>query len=143
MDTDVYKRIVAAKMYMDDNLHKPIDLHQVSQKACFSPFHFHKLFTRIYRKTPHEYLTQVRIEAAKRLLRQNNTTVSQVCECVGFESLGSFSTLFKKRSGVSPLLFRERAVEKQLATEQQPARYIPGCLVSFFAPAEKQDSING
>jgi AraC-like DNA-binding protein len=49
---DIYERVVTAKMFMDDNFHEQLDLEQISQQAFFSRFHFHRLFTRIYRKTP-------------------------------------------------------------------------------------------
>ena len=142
-DRDIYKRVVAAKMYIDDNLHEPMKLEQVSQQACFSPFHFHKLFTRIYKKTPHEYLTQVRIEAARRMLGQKDTSVSQVCLNVGFESLGSFSTMFKKKNGVSPQAYRNTALERLKAADIQPKAFIPHCVLNFHQGAEKQDSRNG
>ncbi len=136
MNADIYKRVVAAKMYIDDNLHEPIKLEQVSQQACFSPFHFHKLFTRIYKKTPHEYLTQVRIEAAKKMLGQQDASVSQVCMNVGFESLGSFSTMFKKKSGVSPQVYRNSALERQKAADVQPKTFIPHCVLSRYEGTE-------
>lgn len=141
-DPDVYKRVVAAKMYIDDNMHEPIKLEQVSKKACFSPFHFHKLFTRIYKITPHEYLTQVRIAAAKRMLGQKETSVSQVCHNVGFESLGSFSTMFKKKNGVSPQAYRHSALERAEAADNQPKAFIPHCMLRYYQDAEKQDSRN-
>ncbi len=136
MDPDIYKRVVAAKMYIDDNLHEPIKLEQVSEQACFSPFHFHKLFTRIYKKTPHEYLTQVRIEAAKKMLGQQDASVSQVCLNVGFESLGSFSTMFKKKNGVSPQVFRNNALERRKAADEQPKIFIPHCVLSRYEGTE-------
>lgn len=132
LDTDIYKRIVSAKMYMDDNLDEPIGLDEVSRRACFSPFHFHRLFTRIYRKTPHEYLTQARIEAAKAMLRNDKLSIGQVCAHVGFESLGSFSTLFKKRNGIGPQAYRNKEQEYRKALEEEPGRFIPNCLMRHF-----------
>lgn len=132
-DTDIYKRVANAKMYMDDNLHEPIGLELVSRQACFSPFHFHRLFTRIYQKTPHEYLTQARIEAAKRMLKKDTASITQVCSNVGFESLGSFSTLFKKKNGLSPQEYRNKQQERQKAVDAQPRSFIPHCLISHFS----------
>lgn len=132
LDTEIYRRVVNAKMYMDDNLHDPIGLDEVSKQACFSPFHFHRLFTRIYRKTPHEYLTQVRIDAAKQMLSKAKMSIAQVCNNVGFESPGSFSTLFKKKNGMSPQEYRNKEQERQKAVEDQPRCFIPHCLFSHF-----------
>lgn len=57
---DTCQRIVAAKMYMDDNFQEPVSLDSISERAFFSRFHFHRLFCRVYRKTPHQYLTRKR-----------------------------------------------------------------------------------
>ena len=92
---DIYQRIATAKVYIDENYHEAIDLEEISQQAFLSRFHFHRLFTKIYRRTPHQYLTQKRLDKAKDLLAENKP-VTEVCNEVGFESIGSFSVLFKK-----------------------------------------------
>src|SRR5215475_15551278 len=96
--TDIYQRIVTAKIFIDENYHESIDLDEISQRAFLSRYHFHRLFTRIYRRTPHQYLTQKRLNKAKDLLAENKP-VTEVCTEVGFESIGSFSILFKKEIG--------------------------------------------
>jgi AraC-like DNA-binding protein len=108
LPTDIYERIVAAKVFIDENFHEQIDLEAISEQAFFSRFHFHRLFTLVYKKTPHQYLTFRRIQKAKDLLAENRQ-VGNVCNEVGFESLGSFSGLFKKEIGLSPTYFRKMA----------------------------------
>ena len=98
---DIYQRIVAAKVYIDDNYSEPIDLDEISRKAFLSKFHFHRLFRQIYRHTPHQYVTRKRLQKAKDLLAINKP-VTEVCNEVGFESIGSFSILFKKEIGFAP-----------------------------------------
>src|SRR6476660_4401775 len=100
----LYKRIVQAKLFIDKNYAENIDLNNIADEAYFSKFHFIRLFTKIYGKTPHQYLMSVRIEKAMQLLR-SDMPVSRVCYAVGFESLSSFSTLFKKMVGVSPSVY--------------------------------------
>ena len=99
--TDLYERIVAAKVFIDENFEQPLNLDEISQKAFLSRFHFHRLFAQVYKKTPHQYLTAKRIEKARELLAENKQ-VTEVCNEVGFESLGSFSMLFKKEMGFAP-----------------------------------------
>src|SRR5580704_12260112 len=96
---DVYKKIVGAKVYIDQNFREPINLDRLAREACLSRFHFHRLFTRIYQKTPHQYLTGKRIEQARQWLAAKDWTVVEICTGIGFESIGSFSTLFKKEIG--------------------------------------------
>jgi AraC-like DNA-binding protein len=118
LTTDIYQRIATAKIYMDDNYHGRIDLDQVSQQAFLSKFHFHRLFRQIYRRTPHQYLTWKRIDKAKDLLSENKP-VTEVCNEVGFESISSFSILFKREIGFAPTYYRNMAwLKKQKAKEQ-------------------------
>ena len=130
--TDIYKRIVTAKLYMDENFHEPIDLDRLSKEACLSRFHFHRLFTRIYRRTPHQYLTRKRIEQARKWLADKDLTVSEICNNIGFESIGSFSSLFKKESGVPPQSFRQDAWKQQQQAEEQPRSFIPHCFIDTY-----------
>ncbi len=100
----LYRRIVQAKLFIDDNYSENIDLENIADEAFFSKFHFTRLFKKIYGKTPHQYLIAVRIEKAMQLLRAN-VPVSEVCYAVGFESLSSFSGLFKRIAGLPINIF--------------------------------------
>ena len=65
----LYRRIVQAKLFIDEHFGNNIDLDNIADEAYFSKFHFIRLFKTIYNKTPHQYLTIVRIEKAKMLLK--------------------------------------------------------------------------
>jgi AraC-like DNA-binding protein len=84
-----------------------------------------RAFRRAFHATPHEYLTRKRIERAKELLAESELTVTEICFEVGFESLGSFSTLFHKIVGWSPSIYRARAWEMR----KNPLKFIPNCYV--------------
>jgi AraC-like DNA-binding protein len=128
LNNDIYQRIVAAKVYIDENYQEPIDLEEISQQAFLSKFHFHRLFTRIYRRTPHQYVTRKRLEKARDLLAENKP-VTEVCSEVGFESIGSFSTLFKKEIGFAPQYYRNMAWLKKQQQKEQPKLAIPHCFI--------------
>ncbi|HWJ27002.1 MAG TPA: AraC family transcriptional regulator [Flavisolibacter sp.] len=128
--TEQYQRIIAAKRFMDENFHEPMNLEHIAQRAFMSRYHFHRMFSRIYRKTPHQYLTIKRIEKAKDLLAENRQ-VTEVCSEVGFESLGSFSVLFKKEIGFAPQYYRNMAFLKKQKAQENPASVIPHCFLSF------------
>jgi AraC-like DNA-binding protein len=100
----LYRRIVQAKLFIDNNCAHKIDLDNISDEAYFSKYHFIRLFKSIYGKTPYQYLKQVRIKKAQELLREERT-VTEVYLLVGFESLSSFSGLIKHMVGVSPSIF--------------------------------------
>jgi AraC-like DNA-binding protein len=128
---DMYQRIVTAKAYIDDNYGEPIDLALISRQAFLSRFHFHRLFSNIYCRTPHQYLTRKRMEKAKDLLAENRP-VTEVCNEVGFESIGSFSTLFKKEIGYAPTYFRNMAWLKKQEALKQPRKFIPHCFIEGY-----------
>ncbi|HEY4151231.1 MAG TPA: AraC family transcriptional regulator [Chitinophagaceae bacterium] len=127
-----YQRIVSAKRFMDQNFHESINLETVSRQAYLSRFHFHRLFTRIYQRTPHQYITHKRLEKAKELLTHDDKTVMEVCNEVGFESLGSFSTLFKKEIGFAPQYYRNMAWLKKKQAKEQPRAFIPHCFIEML-----------
>jgi len=98
-----------ARRYIDRHYDAPITIRQLSDQVALSPYHFIRVFQRVYRQTPHQYLMQQRIAKAKELLRTTDLPVTEVCIAVGFESLGSFSTLFRKVAGISPSAYRASA----------------------------------
>ena len=124
----LYKRIVQAKLFIDNNYAGKIDLENISDKAYFSKFHFIRLFKEIYGKTPHQYLTFVRIEKAIQLLRVNKP-VTEVCYAVGFETVSSFGSLFKRTVGVTPSAFQEEQQQIKLQILHTPLKFVPGCFV--------------
>jgi AraC-like DNA-binding protein len=132
---DIYHRIIAAKSFMDENFHEPIGLDDISGKACLSKFHFHRIFTRIYKHTPHQYLTRKRLDKARNMLADNKA-VTEVCNEVGFESIGSFSSLFKKEIGFAPQYYRNMAWLKKKQQEAQPKTAIPNCFIERFKVGE-------
>lgn len=121
-----YRRIVLAKRFLDAHYADPIDLDVVAAEAAFSKFHFLRQFKKAFGKTPHQYLIAVRIAHAKRLL-QAGLPVSDVCLAVGFESLTSFSGLFKRLVGLAPSAYWAQQQARQVAVRTAPLQFVPGC----------------
>ena len=132
-----YRRLVQAKLFIDARYAEKIDLGSIADEAFFSKFHFIREFKNIYRKTPHQYLIFVRIEKAKELLK-TGLSVSEVCYAVGFESLSSFSGLFKRIAGITPsdYLARQQKVKAQMV--KSPLTFIPGCFAERNGWIKKQ-----
>ncbi|HLJ55022.1 MAG TPA: AraC family transcriptional regulator [Chthonomonadaceae bacterium] len=105
---EVYRRTLQARDFMEASLDRPLTVSEIASVACFSPFHFLRSFRQVFHETPHQYLTRRRIERAQDLLQHTELSITNVCLDVGFESLGSFSTLFRRHMGVSPERFRSR-----------------------------------
>src|SRR5258706_6745915 len=131
LSSQIYQRIALAKIYIDENYQEAIDLDDIAEQAFISRFHFHRLFTRIYRRTPHQYLTRKRLDKARDLLAENKP-VTEECTEVGFESIGSFSVLFKKEVGFAPTYYRNMAWLKKQQVKEQPKTVIPHCFIESF-----------
>jgi AraC-like DNA-binding protein len=105
---ELYRRLHVARDYMESNLDQPLTIPQIAAAACFSPHHFLRLFRQVFGETPHQYLTRRRMERAVQLLSRTDHRISDICLKLGFESLGSFSWLFRRHFGVSPEGYRVR-----------------------------------
>ena len=103
---EMYRRLHRARDFMEANLDQPLTVGQIAQEAWFSPFHFLRQFKGLFGETPHQYLTRRRLERAQHLLTMTEMSVTDICFALGFESLGSFSGLFRQRLGASPQQFR-------------------------------------
>jgi AraC-like DNA-binding protein len=122
----LYRRIVQAKLFIDSHYAEMIDLDTIADEAFFSKFHFIRLFKNIYTKTPHQYLTTVRIEKAKQLLR-TGLPVAGVCYEVGFDSVTSFTGLFKRLVKHSPAAYQKKELKRLADTIEKPLAFIPNC----------------
>ena len=106
-------RINNAIFYIESNLSKKIVLNDIAQKAYFSPFHFHRIFSLVVGETVHNFITRNRIEkAAGLLVNQSDLPITEVSEKLGFTSLSAFSRAFKKFYGISPNDFKELSPSK-------------------------------
>jgi AraC-like DNA-binding protein len=104
---DLTKQIKAAKLYIDTHFSEDINLNKTAAKALISKFHFIRLFKKYYGCTPNQYLQEVRIEKAKKIL-QKRKSIDEVCAAVGFTSKTSFTSLFKKMTGTTPFVYQNR-----------------------------------
>jgi len=130
-DSDLHERLCRARRYIDECYDLPLDLTEISKQACLSRYHFLRLFRDAFATTPHQYLIQRRIEKAKELLRSRGLSVTEVCFEVGFQSLGSFSSLFRRCVGHAPINYRKR--------ERESLRRVPSCVLFMYGlkPADR------
>jgi AraC family transcriptional regulator len=106
-------RIEKAILYIEENLENKLVLEDIAQKAHFSPFHFHRLFSVVVGETLNNFINRRRLErAASFLINKRTIPVTEIAFTVGFSNLSSFSRAFKKFYGISPVEFRELSSEK-------------------------------
>jgi AraC family transcriptional regulator len=99
------ERVIRA---MRDHPNEPFTLQGMAAIAYLSPNHFHRVFHRIIGIPPGEFLTALRLDAAKRLLLTTSMRVTDICYEVGYSSLGSFTTRFTELVGLAPSRLRQQ-----------------------------------
>jgi len=92
--------------YMYANLADEITLDDMARTAMFSKFHFSRLFRAVTGLSPGRFLSAVRLQAAKRMLISTTMSVTEICFCAGYNSVGTFSSRFAALVGVSPTVYR-------------------------------------
>lgn len=105
-DADSIQRAIRAKMFIEEYFNSSLELEEIAAVSSLSKFHFIRVFKRVYGRTPHQYLTSVRINKAKELLK-NQKSVTETCFAVGFVSVTTFTDLFKRRVGQIPSTFQK------------------------------------
>ncbi|GLR71498.1 AraC family transcriptional regulator [Agaribacter marinus] len=126
------KKLNAGRDYIADNYQAPLSLSDIAKCSCMSPYHFLRVFKDTYGETPNEFLIRLRVEKAKRMLITENWNVSEVCEKVGYISLGSFSSLFLKQVGMAPTLYRRKLWSLSTEVYRFPSQAIPACYAYHF-----------
>ena len=112
---ELYRRLHRGKDFLDASWNERVTLAEAARAACLSPHHFLRLFSSAFGQTPHRYLVRKRLERASRALAGTERPVGATCLDCGFESFGSFSSLFRRRYGLSPREFRRAAGKKAIS----------------------------
>lgn len=111
------------RAYIDRHFAKPLTIARLARRAKLSPYHFIRVFRAETGQTPHQYLRTRRIDRARHLLATTPLPVTDICEAVGFQSLGSFSSTFRRLTGETPAAYR--------AARRRPV-YIPSCFIRMY-----------
>jgi AraC-like DNA-binding protein len=124
-------RIVCAKLFIDSHYLDDIDVLRVAREACFSKFHFLRLFKKTYRITPHQYLTMLRIEKAKQMLGAS-VSATETCFYLGFDSMSSFIRLFKRHVNTTPAAYAGEVSCLRNKILAQPLDQVPLCFIEYL-----------
>lgn len=103
--------------YMTHKYAEAITLDQLAAEACVSKYHFVRMFRDKVGKTPHSYLTEIRLDCARQMLLATYLSVSEIAASCGFSRPSHFSVAFTARYGVSPSNYRvQRRPSRTLAS---------------------------
>jgi len=115
---ELYRRLQIAREYLHSNLHNRISLNDVSRQACISQFHLHRTFKRVFRLTPHAYLTKIRLQRARALLQSGHSAL-ETAVALGFSSPSAFTRLFRAHYGAPPSTIAKSAGKGRWASRRQ------------------------
>ena len=107
---ELYKRLSIARDYIQAHYCEEINLNELSRVACLSPYHFHRAFKKTFGITPKKFVTALRMERSKWLLRHREINVQAICNDVGFKDVSSFTRLFASYTGLTPSAYRNQQV---------------------------------
>lgn len=110
-ETDTIHRQTITKVveYIEANLHQPLCLETLADKASFSPYHFHRIFRQITGDTPFIYIQRRRVEKAAHLISHSTDFyLVEIAETCGFTTQSLFVSTFRKYYGVTPHEYRKQ-----------------------------------
>jgi AraC-like DNA-binding protein len=110
---ELMRRVIRGRDCLLSRMDESVSIADAASAACISRYHFFRAFRAAFRVTPHQFLTTQRLARACVLLRGGKHTVTDVCLESGFQSLASFSSLFRRHFGVSP-----QEVQRGLVVEE-------------------------
>ena len=105
-------RINEVCLFIQNNFNSNITLNQVASQIYLTESNFCKFFKKATGKTFSDYLNEIRINEASRLLLQTDKTISQISFECGFETLSYFNRVFLKKKNQTPSVFRNNKTVK-------------------------------
>ncbi|WP_101903891.1 helix-turn-helix domain-containing protein [Vibrio azureus] len=103
-----YSKMVSK--YINDNIKKKLKEDQVAALCHYSPNHFSRLFHQTFGICFRDYVTELRISLAKKLLLKDSTKVSYIAYQCGYKDASYFGRIFKKKTGFSPANYRKKLI---------------------------------
>ncbi|MFU1795191.1 AraC family transcriptional regulator [Paenibacillus azoreducens] len=95
-----------AMAYIRDRFAEELSLEDVAEQVHLNPYYFSKVFKQQTGETFIDYVTRLRIDKAKDMMRDGELSLKEVCYAVGYKDPNYFSRVFKKVTGVTPSEYR-------------------------------------
>ena len=102
------KYIRDAIAFINGNYYEEIGVGEIAEHVKLNVSYFHKIFKKDTGNTPMDYLNNVRINKAKRLLENSDIPIIEICSFVGFNSRQYFTYTFRKSTGITPRAYKQK-----------------------------------
>lgn len=108
-NTFVVNKINEARILMKSSIENPVSPEEIATQLGLGYSWFRRMFKEYTGVSPNQYQLQQKLLKSKELLTSSSLNISEIAYRLGFENAGQFSTFFKKKEGVTPSDFRDRA----------------------------------
>lgn len=105
--------IAEAKEYIRQNYNQNISLNDISGKFYINPYYFSQLFKKKTGMTYQKYLTDYRVDRAKKLLAETELHIYEVCKAVGYSDVNHFNQTFERVEGMKPSEYRQKYKQEE------------------------------
>ena len=129
---DYKERILRVLTHIQEHLDEALDLEELARLACFSSFHFHRIFAAMTGETIADHVRRLRLERAAMELRSGAKQVIQVALDAGYEAHEAFTRAFKAAYGVSPTAFRRATGPIAILAAPSGVHFRPGVPLTTF-----------
>ena len=110
-------RIIQVQLYIQRHLDDPLPLDELAAVACFSPYHFHRIFRAMVGESVKEHVRRLRLERAALGLLHTQRQVTQIALDAGYETHESFTRAFRRRFNQSPTEYRQNGPRHTFSEE--------------------------
>jgi len=129
---DYQQRILRVLTHIQEHLDEALDLEELARVACFSSFHFHRVFAAMTGETIADHVRRLRLERAAMELRSGAKQVIQLALDAGYEAHEAFTRAFKAAYGVSPSEFRRATGPIAIRPAPSGVHFRPGVPLTTF-----------
>ncbi|MDD2534291.1 MAG: helix-turn-helix transcriptional regulator [Eubacteriales bacterium] len=106
--------------YMHENLEDKLTIEKLADLSRMNRFHFIRAFKQAFGQSPYDFLTDLRITQAKRLLVHTRLSANDIGVQCGFFSASRFSAAFRQNTGITPSAYRTKMISEQRSLEHFP-----------------------
>ncbi len=130
------QRMLRVLVYIQQHLDEELELEDLARIACFSMYHFHRVFRGMLGESIKEHIRRLRLERAAARLKRTDVPITEIALEAGYESREAFTRAFKSMGGLSPSEFRLQNGSSSHTAAPSGVHYREGVPASDFNPVQ-------
>jgi AraC family transcriptional regulator len=140
---DYKTRLLRVLIHIQAHLDTDLGLEELARVACFSPYHFHRVFTGMLGESVKDHVRRLRLERAAVDLKHSKLSVTEIALNAGYATPEAFTRSFKAGYGLSPSAYRLRKSPRTILATRSNIHYQkPGMLLNFKEASAKNEAMN-